>query len=254
VTVKAPTDAALAWDSMQGRADDVRDALRGRGRYHGLSQSARMFYALLRQEIYPQQLNTFKSLELLSREWNIPVRSLRRARKELEGRGFIAVETVPGRRSKAMWCTRSARAERERRKEVEDGVEAFVRKEQLDIQAECLRNEISDETEIAERVMERTPDIRKGAATQLRRSQQQENIQKRGGKPLAEDFGLTPELIEIAKEAGLPPGEQTDAAFDAFFNHNRSRGTLSLDWNRGWRNWCRNRVRMMKRRERSRVA
>lgn len=54
---------------------------------------------------------------------------------------------------------------------------------------------------------------------------------------LPEDFEATPERLEYAKAQGCTDPADTFARFKL---HHQSKGTLALDWEKGWQYWCRN--------------
>lgn len=54
---------------------------------------------------------------------------------------------------------------------------------------------------------------------------------------LPDDFEATPERLEYARAHGSPDPADTFAKFK--LNH-QSKGTLALDWEKGWQYWCRN--------------
>ena len=54
---------------------------------------------------------------------------------------------------------------------------------------------------------------------------------------LPDDFEATPERLEYAKAQGCPDPADTFARFKL---HHQSKGTLALDWEKGWQYWCRN--------------
>lgn len=54
---------------------------------------------------------------------------------------------------------------------------------------------------------------------------------------LPEDFEATPERLEYARAQGCADPADT---FTRFKLHHQSKGTLALDWEKGWQYWCRN--------------
>lgn len=54
---------------------------------------------------------------------------------------------------------------------------------------------------------------------------------------LPDDFEATPERLEYARAQGCADPADTFARFKL---HHQSKGTLALDWEKGWQYWCRN--------------
>lgn len=54
---------------------------------------------------------------------------------------------------------------------------------------------------------------------------------------LPDDFEATPERLEYARAQGCADPADT---FTRFKLHHQSKGTLALDWEKGWQYWCRN--------------
>lgn len=54
---------------------------------------------------------------------------------------------------------------------------------------------------------------------------------------IPDDMEATPERLEYAKAQGCPDPHDT---FARFKSHHQAKGTLMLDWDKAWQNWCRN--------------